>query len=86
MRTRQFKTMTAAAVFGALVVAGMLIDSKSVQAANDNIASQDEKRQVANNIIGSEDEKQMIRIGLAVATSSGIHLNMSSSRRQPSTF
>jgi hypothetical protein len=40
----------------------MLIDARPGHAANDNN--------------GAQDEKQMIRTGLAVAASSGIHLNM----------
>jgi len=56
------KPLTAAAVFAGVVVAGMLIVSKSGQAANDNN--------------GAQDEKQMIQIGLAVASSEGITLNM----------
>src|SRR5882672_6734274 len=56
------KTLTAAAVFGAVIVAGMLINSKTGQAANDNN--------------GAQDEKRMVEIGLAVAASEGITLNM----------
>jgi len=56
------KPLTATAVFAGVVVAGMLIVSKSGQAANDNN--------------GAQDEKQMIQIGLAVASSEGITLNM----------
>ena len=44
-----YRTLTAAAVFAALMVAGMLFGSKSGQAANDNN--------------GAQDEKQMIKIG-----------------------
>ena len=62
MLTRQRRTLTAAAVFAALVVSGTLIDSKSGEAFNDNN--------------GAQDEKQMIRIGLETAASSGIQLNM----------
>jgi hypothetical protein len=62
MLMRQRKTLTAAAVFAALVIAGTLIDSKSGQAFNDNN--------------GAQDEKLMIRTGLEVAASSGIQLNM----------
>jgi hypothetical protein len=62
MFMRQRKTLTAAAVFAALVVAGTLIDSKSGQAFNDNN--------------GAQDEKEMIRTGLAIAASTGIHLNI----------
>jgi hypothetical protein len=57
-----YRTLTAAAVFAALIVAGMLFGSKSGQAANDNN--------------GAQDEKQMIKIGLAFASSAGITLNM----------
>jgi hypothetical protein len=56
------KSFTAAAVFAAVVLAGILMVSKSGQAANDNN--------------GAQDEKQMIQIGLAVAASNGITLNM----------
>ena len=62
---RQRKTLTAAAVFTALVIAGTLIDSKSGQAFNDNN--------------GAQDEKLMIRTGLEVAaslTNQGIQINM----------
>jgi hypothetical protein len=60
---RQFsKSLTAGAVFTALALAGILFNSKSGQAANDNN--------------GSQDEKRMIEIGLAVAASEGITLNM----------
>ena len=56
------KPLTAAAVFAGVVVAGILIVSKSGQAANDNN--------------GAQDEKEMIQIGLAVASSEGIRLTM----------
>src|SRR5678809_120753 len=56
------KPLTAAALFAAVLMAGMLIVSRSGQAANDNN--------------GAQDEKQMIQIGLAVAASNGITLNM----------
>src|ERR1041385_2542170 len=56
------KPLTATAVFAGVVVAGMLIVSKSGQAANDNN--------------GAQDEKQMIQIGVAVASSEGLTLNM----------
>jgi hypothetical protein len=62
MLMRQRKTLTAATVFAALVIAGTLIDSKSGQAFNDNN--------------GAQDEKEMIRKGFEVAASTGIHLNM----------
>ena len=57
------KHVTAAAVFAGVVVAGMLVVSKSGQAANDNN--------------GAQDEKQMIQIGLSAASSEGITLSMS---------
>src|SRR6185295_15962519 len=56
------KSLAAAAVFAAVVMTGILLDSKSGQAANDNN--------------GAQDEKQMIQVGLAVASSAGIQLNM----------
>ena len=59
---RQRKTVTAAAVFTALIIAGTLIDSKSGQAFNDNN--------------GAQDEKLMSRTGLEAAASAGIELNM----------
>ena len=62
MLMRKRSTLTVAAAFAALVVAGMLIDSKPGQAFNDNN--------------GAQDEKLMIRTGLEVAASSGIQLNM----------
>lgn len=63
MHTPPFsKSLTAGAVFAAVVIAGMLFGSKSGQAANDNN--------------GAQDEKQMIQIGLDTAVASGIHMNM----------
>jgi len=56
------KALTAGGVFAALIVAGVLFSSRSGQASNDNN--------------GSQDEKRMIEIGLAVAASTGIQLNM----------
>jgi hypothetical protein len=56
------RTLTAAAVFGAVIMAGVLIDSKTGQAANDNN--------------GAQDEKQMIQTGLSFAASAGLQLNM----------
>jgi mono/diheme cytochrome c family protein len=63
MFLRKFsKSLTAAAAFAAVVMAGVLIDSKSGQAANDNN--------------GAQDEKQMIQIGLSFAATAGLQLNM----------
>jgi len=59
---RLSKSLAAAAVFAAVVMAGILIVSKTGQAANDNN--------------GAQDEKQMIQVGLAFASSAGITLNM----------
>lgn len=59
---KHFKSLTAGAVFTAVIVAGMLFTSRPGRAANDNN--------------GSQDEKQMIQIGLNFATSAGITLNM----------
>lgn len=65
MFTRKFsRSLTAAAVFTALIVAGMLIDSRPGWADDKN----------DNN--GAQDEKQMIQIGLSFASSAGITLNM----------
>ena len=63
MFVRKFsKSLASAAVFAAVVMAGMLFNSKTGQAANDNN--------------GAQDEKRMIQIGLAFASSAGITLNM----------
>jgi hypothetical protein len=63
MRKRQLlKTLTTGGLFAALLVLGMSMVPSSGRAANDNN--------------GSQDEKQMIRIGLSVASSSGIQLNL----------
>jgi hypothetical protein len=62
MKREFLKALTAGAVFAGLIVAGLLFDSKSGQAANDNN--------------GAQDEKQMIQVGLAFASSAGIQLNM----------
>ena len=59
---RQRKTIVAVAVFAALVTAGTLIDTRPVQAFNDNN--------------GAQDEKEMIRTGLEVAPAIGVRLNM----------
>lgn len=61
MPMRRFDMMTTA-VFAGLVLVTMLTNSRSVQADNDNN--------------GAQDEKEMVRVGLAVAASSGIQLNM----------
>ena len=66
---KRFKTLTAGAVFAALMTTGMLFVPKQGRAANDN----------DNN--GAQDEKQMIQIGIQVAASSGIQLNMSGKDR-----
>ena len=62
MKQRLFKALAAAAVFAVVITAGMLLGSKPGQAANDNN--------------GAQDEKQMIQVGLAVAASTGIQLDM----------
>lgn len=62
MLIRQNKPFTAAAVFAALIIGGMLIASKSGEAFNDNN--------------GAQDEKQMIRTGLEVAPAMGVQMNM----------
>ena len=63
MRMHKFlKALTAGVVFGAVVLAAVLFNSRSGQAANDNN--------------GAQDEKRMIEIGLAVAASDGITLDM----------
>lgn len=62
MLMRQCTTATAANLFAAVAVAGMSVISMSAEAFNDNN--------------GAQDEKQMIRVGLAVAASSGIQLDM----------
>jgi len=62
MLMRQRKTIVAVAVFAALVTAGTLIDTRPVQAFNDNN--------------GAQDEKEMIRTGLEVAPAIGVRLNM----------
>ena len=59
-----FKALTATGVFVGLMAAGMLLTTRTAQADNDN----------DNN--GAQDEKRMIQIGLAFASSAGIHLNM----------
>ena len=62
MPTRKFQAMTAAALFAALVTSGVLINAKSARADKDGK--------------GPQDDEQIIRIGLEVAASSGIQLNM----------
>ena len=62
MKHQFFKALTAGTVFAGLIVGGILLSSKSGQAANDNN--------------GAQDEKQMIQVGLAFASSAGIQLNM----------
>jgi hypothetical protein len=62
LKRQFFKALTAGTVFGGLIFGGILFSSKSGQAANDNNSVQ--------------DEKQMIQVGLAVASSEGISLNM----------
>ncbi len=63
------KTLTAGAAFSALVFVGMSAISSTGRAANDRHAMND------NN--AAQDEKQMIQTGLAVASTTGIVLNMS---------
>src|ERR1043165_7622238 len=62
MKHQLFRALTAGTVFAGLIVGGILLSSKSGQAANDNN--------------GAQDEKQMIQIGLSFASSAGITLNM----------
>lgn len=62
MKHQLFRALTAGTVFAGLIVGGILLSSKSGQAANDNN--------------GAQDEKQMIQIGLSFASSAGISLNM----------
>lgn len=63
MHMRQtFRTLTAGAVSAAVIIAGMLLDTRSGHAKNDNN--------------GSQDQKLMIQTGLAFASSAGIQLNM----------
>ena len=61
-KARFYKTLATAGLFTAVITIGIMLDSKTGQAANDNN--------------GAQDEKQMIQIGLAVASSEGITLNM----------
>jgi hypothetical protein len=62
MPTRKFKTLTAAALLAALVTSGVLIDAKSARADRDRNAP--------------HDEDDLVQMGLEVAASSGIQLNM----------
>jgi hypothetical protein len=67
MKRQFFKALTAGTVFAGLIVGGILFGSKPGLADNDNN--------------GAQDEKQMIQIGLAVASSAGIQLNMNGKDR-----
>jgi hypothetical protein len=65
MSTRSFLDfLKAAAIFAAVVTAGIVVVSRTGRADNNN----------DNN--GAQDEKQMIQTGLAFASSAGIQLNM----------
>ena len=57
-----FKIPAAGTAFVVIVVLGMSIGSRPGQAKNDNN--------------GSQDEQQMIQTGLAIAATTGIHLNI----------
>jgi len=61
-KARFYKTLAAAGLFTAVITMGIMLDSKTGQAANDNN--------------GAQDEKQMMQVGLAFASSAGIQLNM----------
>jgi hypothetical protein len=62
LKSKLMKTLTAGTAFVAVIALGISVAPSRGIAANDNN--------------GSQDEKQMIQIGLAVAISSGIQLNM----------
>ena len=61
-KARFYKTLATVGLFTAVITIGIMLDSKTGQAANDNN--------------GAQDEKQMIQVGLAFASSAGIQLNM----------
>src|ERR1700720_1250353 len=62
LKNKMMKTVTAGAAFVAVLVLGLSVVPSRGRAANDNN--------------GAQDEKQMIQIGLTVALTSGIQLNM----------
>ena len=61
-KSKLMKTLIGGVAFVAVLLLGISVVPSRGRAANDNN--------------GSQDEKQMIQIGLAVAISSGIQLNM----------
>jgi len=67
MRTHHFKTVTSAAMLAVFLAAGMLINAKLAQADDDRN--------------GSQEEREMVQIGLSVAKSSGIQLEVTHKNR-----